>query len=109
VLNVRSEATDRLLIFGEWHLRRVLEEYARHYNGWRPQRALALNRPGRAPVVDLTRSGSNAGRSSAASSPSTNEPRNLQARPRDASLEPHRRWSGWSTCGRVDDAGWLSL
>jgi hypothetical protein len=32
VLTVRSEVTDRMLIFGERHLRRTLGEYARHYN-----------------------------------------------------------------------------
>jgi putative transposase len=31
VLTARTELTDRLLIFGERHLRRVLDEYARHY------------------------------------------------------------------------------
>ena len=32
VLTVRSEVTDRMLIFGERHLRRVLAEYTAHYN-----------------------------------------------------------------------------
>ena len=32
VLTVRTELTDRMLIFGEQHLRRVLDEYAAHYN-----------------------------------------------------------------------------
>jgi putative transposase len=32
VLTVRTEVTDRMLIFGERHLRAVLTEYARHYN-----------------------------------------------------------------------------
>jgi putative transposase len=31
VLTIRTEVTDRLLIFGERHLRRVLAEYAGHY------------------------------------------------------------------------------
>jgi putative transposase len=31
VLTIRTEVTDRMLIFGERHLRRVLAEYARHY------------------------------------------------------------------------------
>jgi transposase InsO family protein len=55
VLTARSEVTDRMLIFGERHLRRVLDEYARHYNGRRPHRALQL-RPPRSdcPVIDLT-------------------------------------------------------
>ena len=32
VLTVRTELTDRMLIFGERHLRRALAEYAGHYN-----------------------------------------------------------------------------
>jgi putative transposase len=45
VLTVRTELTDRILIFGERHLRRVLAEYAAHYNGQRPHRALRLRPP----------------------------------------------------------------
>ncbi|WP_329432977.1 integrase core domain-containing protein [Streptomyces sp. NBC_01280] len=33
VRTVRSEVTDRMLIFGQRHLRTVLDEYAQHYNG----------------------------------------------------------------------------
>jgi putative transposase len=40
VRTVRIEVTDRMLIFGERHLRTVLTEYARHYNQRRPHRAL---------------------------------------------------------------------
>jgi len=40
VLTVRTEVTDRMLIFGEQHLRRVLTEYTTHYNRRRPHRAL---------------------------------------------------------------------
>jgi hypothetical protein len=32
VLTVRTELTDRMLIFGERHLRRALAAYAAHYN-----------------------------------------------------------------------------
>ena len=32
MLTVRTEVTDRMLIFGERHLRRVLARYAVHYN-----------------------------------------------------------------------------
>jgi putative transposase len=45
VLTVRTELTDRMLIFGERHLRRVLAEYAAHYNAQRPHRALQLRPP----------------------------------------------------------------
>ncbi len=45
VLTARTELTDRMLIFGEGHLRRVLAEYARHYNGHRPHRARQLRPP----------------------------------------------------------------
>jgi putative transposase len=45
VLTVRSELTDRLLIFGEQHLRHVLNGYARHYNGQRPHRSRQLRPP----------------------------------------------------------------
>ena len=42
VLTVRAEVTDRMLIFGERHLRSVLAQYSRHYNQKRPHRALHL-------------------------------------------------------------------
>ena len=45
VLTVRTELTDRMLIFGEQHLRRVLARYAAHYNARRPHRALQLRPP----------------------------------------------------------------
>jgi transposase InsO family protein len=45
VLTVRTEVTDRMLIFGEQHLQGVLAIYARHYNGQRPHRALQLRPP----------------------------------------------------------------
>jgi hypothetical protein len=45
VLTVRSEITDRMLIFGKRHLRRVLAEYTAHYNTRRPHRALQLRPP----------------------------------------------------------------
>jgi putative transposase len=55
VLTARAEVTDRMLIFGERHLRLVLAEYAAHYNGRRPHRSRHL-RPPRAdhPVADLS-------------------------------------------------------
>ncbi|MGD0377900.1 MAG: integrase core domain-containing protein [Streptosporangiaceae bacterium] len=45
VLTARTEVTDRVLIFGERHLRLVLTEYARHYNGRRPHRSRELRPP----------------------------------------------------------------
>ena len=45
VLTIRTELTDRMLIFGEQHLRRVLAAYAAHYNQRRPHRALRLRPP----------------------------------------------------------------
>jgi putative transposase len=56
VLTIRTELTDRILIFGERHLRRVLAQYSTHYNGRRPHRALRL-RPPRPehPAPDLDR------------------------------------------------------
>ena len=38
VLTARKEVTDRMLIFGERHLRTVLAQYEAHYNGRRPHR-----------------------------------------------------------------------
>jgi putative transposase len=56
VLTARKEVTDRMLIFGERHLRTVLAQYEAHYNGRRPHRGRHL-RPPRPdhPVADLSR------------------------------------------------------
>jgi putative transposase len=45
VLTVRTEVTDRMLIFGERHLRTVLSGYETHYNGRRPHRSRQLRPP----------------------------------------------------------------
>ena len=45
VLTIRTELTDRMLIFGERHLRSMLATYAAHYNTQRPHRALQLLPP----------------------------------------------------------------
>ena len=45
VLTVRTELTDRMLIFGERHLRSVRAHYSAHYNRQRPHRALQLHPP----------------------------------------------------------------
>src|SRR4051812_2769543 len=90
VLTVRTELTDRMLIFGERHLRRVLAEYAAHYNGQRPHRALQL-RPPRPPnrqSPSRFTAGSESDLSSAGSSTSTN------SRPETAGHVP---WPGSGT------------
>ena len=55
VLTARTEVTDRMLIFGQRHLRTILAEYEAHYNGRRPHRGRQL-RPPRPdhPVADLS-------------------------------------------------------
>jgi putative transposase len=54
VFTARSEVTDRMLIFSEADLRRVLAAYARHYNTWRPHRSPDLQPPrSQRPVPDL--------------------------------------------------------
>jgi putative transposase len=55
VLTARTEITDRMLIFGQRHMRTILNEYAAHYNGRRPHRSRQL-RPPRPdhPVADLS-------------------------------------------------------
>jgi hypothetical protein len=45
VLTARTELTDRMLIFGERHLRTLLAEYVRHDNGRRPHRGRQLGPP----------------------------------------------------------------
>jgi putative transposase len=55
VRTIRAELTDRMLIFNEPHLRVVLTNYVRHYNGRRPHRARELHPPRPShPVADLS-------------------------------------------------------
>ena len=56
VLTARTEVTDRMLIFGERHLRSILAAYQAHYNGRRPHRSRQLHppRPDH-PAADLSR------------------------------------------------------
>jgi putative transposase len=56
VLTARTEVTDRMLIFGERHLRTILSEYEAHYDGRRPHRSHQLlpPRPDH-PVADISR------------------------------------------------------
>jgi transposase InsO family protein len=53
---LRRECLDQVLILGEQHLRVVLAEYARHYNGHRPHQGLQQEPPLRESghVVDMT-------------------------------------------------------
>ena len=55
VLTVRTEVTDRMLIFGQRHLQTILDEYEAHYSGRRPHRSRQLQppRPDH-PVADLS-------------------------------------------------------
>ncbi len=56
VLTARTEVADRMLMFGERHLRAILAKYEAHYNGRRPHRSRQLHppRPDH-PVADLSR------------------------------------------------------
>jgi transposase InsO family protein len=82
VLTVRTEVTDRMLIFGERHLRRVLAVYAAHYNARRPHRALRL----RPAAVNIAGSQASSWWDSAST-----DPRRAPQRVRNGSLN---RWSG---------------
>ena len=55
VLTTRTEVTDRMLIFGERHLRSILAQSEAHYNGRRPHRSRQLHptRPDH-PPADLS-------------------------------------------------------
>jgi putative transposase len=62
---LRRECLDHVLIRGEWHLRKVLAEYARHYNGHRPHQGRQQEPRCASPATpSKSPRGSSAGRSS---------------------------------------------
>ena len=106
VLTVRTEVTDRMLIFGERHLRSVLARYAVHYNRQRPHRCAAATSatPGRTcPRADPRQD------------PASTDPRRLDQSVRDSGLKPlvrrhgrvlapDRLCAGGRTMGEIDRA-----
>ena len=57
VPTIRTGCADRMLIMGQWHLKRVLAEYIEHRSTGRAHRALNLRAPG---VIRSPRTGSGA-------------------------------------------------
>jgi hypothetical protein len=91
VLTVRTEVTDRMLIFGERHLRQVLAVYAAHYNGRRPHRHLGCGRHARhRRFPSRSIAGSGVDRSWAASSTSTKRQPEAAGQHHGNVLEPHK-------------------
>ncbi len=45
VLTAQTEITDRMLMFGQRHLRTILAQYEAHYNGRHPHRSRQLHPP----------------------------------------------------------------
>jgi hypothetical protein len=93
VLTARTEVTDRMLIFGQRHLRTILAQYEAHYNGRRPHRSrhLCPPRPDH-PAADLPRA-DQARPSSAASSANTSAPHRSPGWHRwPSSGTPHATW-----------------
>ena len=93
VSTVRTEATDRMLIFGERRLRRVLAGYGAHDNARRPHRALRLRPPRPTSSVPEPRlmAGSGVDRSWANSSTSMRWQLETAGQHHGRVLEPDRR------------------
>ena len=51
IRSVRQECLDKLVLLGEWHVRRVLAEYVTFHNTRRPHQGLAQQCPVSLPVV----------------------------------------------------------
>ena len=92
MLTARKEVTDRMLIFGERHLRTVLAQYEAHYTDGTLIAAVTSARRGPIALsLICPASGSSAGPSSAATSTSTRTGRiEAQVRASGRVLEPHR-------------------
>ncbi len=85
VLTVRTEVTDRMLIFGERHLRRVLAVYAAHYNAAAAASGAAV--AAAAPDIAGSRAGS-------WQDPASTDPGRTPQRVRGGSLKPLVRHHG---------------